>query len=354
MKKIYVIVIAFLLFSSFSVSAAALEPEELIEDLESCMPEDSPFAELDPESLYSAVSPAAILGLIADAISGNAGALTSFFLTLFAVVAISFCAGCAPNYLGGTSRAALLIVLSSAAALTALPIMRSIIRSLSECDGLFLSVSAVFSSLSLAAGGGLSAAAEASGALLISSVCATVASRILPFIAALGFFSSVLTALGGTEGLCRGVSRLYTRALGITTLLVGIILSTQGIVASAADNATIRAIKYGAQTAIPLVGGAVSSTLSLLAGGLGYAKGIIGAGAIGALIYALLAPLALLFIYRMMIGAALMLSELIGAPDLGSLSALSGLFDALIASVSLCGSLYLIEAVIFLVAGVSL
>ena len=151
-----------------------------------------------------------------------------------------------------------------------------------------------------------------------------------------------------------GASRLYSRALGILTLLIGIIISTQGIASAAADNATIRAIKYGAQSAIPLVGGAVSSTLSLLAGGLGYARGLIGAGAVGVLLYTFLAPLSLLFAYRLIIGAARGCADLLGVPDLSSLGALAGFFDALIASVALSGALYLLQIIIFLTCGANL
>ena len=98
----------------------------------------------------------------------------------------------------------------------------------------------------------------------------------------------------------------------------------------------------------------MSSTLSLLAGGLGYAKGLIGAGAVGVLLYTFLAPLALLFAYRLIVGVAKGCAELIGAPDLASLGALAGFFDALIASVALSGALYLLEIIIFLTCGVNL
>ena len=354
MKRLFPILLALAVFLIPAVSAAALEPDEIITEFENALPEESPFSELDPETLYSAVSPAAILNLIKDELSGKKSELFAFATTLFAIVVLSFLAELLPDGTASFIRASLSVVLSSFASVSALPILRSVTASLSECDGIFLSISSVFSSLTLASGGALGSAAGAGCAVIVSSVTAVISSRILPLLAAMTFASSILSSLGGDTRLSTGASRLYVRALGVLTLLIGIIISTQGIAAAAADNATIRAIKYGAQSAIPLVGGAVSSTLSLIAGGLGYAKGLIGAGAVGVLLYTFLAPLALLFAYRLIIGAARIASELLGACDLGSLGALASFFDALIASVALSGALYLLQIVIFLTCGVNL
>ncbi|MBR5241901.1 MAG: hypothetical protein IKV20_02060 [Clostridia bacterium] len=354
MKKIYGIFIALTLFLTLSVSAAALEPEEIITEFEDALPEDSPFSELDTESIYSAISPAAILNLIRDGLLGKKSELSAFAITLFALTVLSLLSDLVPVGSASFIRASLSVVLSSVSALSALPVLRAVCTSLSECDGIFLSISSVFSSLTLASGGALGSAAGASSAVIISSLTAAISSRLLPLIAATSFSSSILSSLGGDTRLALGASKLYSRALGILTLLIGIIISTQGIATASADSATIRAIKYGAQSAIPLVGGAVSSTLSLLAGGLGYAKGLIGAGAVGVLLYTFLAPLALLFAYRLIVGVAKGCAELIGAPDLASLGALAGFFDALIASVALSGALYLLEIIIFLTCGVNL
>ena len=354
MKKIYGIFIALTLFLTLSVSATALEPEEVITEFEDAIPEDSPFSELDTESIYSAISPAAILNLIRDGLLGKKSELSAFAITLFALTVLSLLSGLVPVGSLSFIRASLSVVLSSVSALSALPVLRAVCTSLSECDGIFLSISSVFSSLTLASGGALGSAAGASSAVIISSLTAAISSRLLPLIAATSFASSILSSLGGDTRLAIGASKLYSRALGILTLLIGIIISTQGIATASADSAAIRAIKYGAQSAIPLVGGAVSSTLSLLAGGLGYAKGLIGAGAVGILLYTFLAPLALLFAYRLIVGVARGCAELIGAPDLASLGALAGFFDALIASVALSGALYLLEIIIFLTCGVNL
>ena len=354
MKKLYLIFIALTLFLTLSVNAAALEPDEFITEFEDTLPEKSPFSELDTETLFSAISPAAILNLIRDGLIGKKGELSAFCLTLFAVVVLSLLSELVPEGSVSFIRASLSVVLSSVSALSALPILREVCASLTECDGIFLSISSVFSALALASGGTLGSAAGASSAVMISSLTAAISSRALPLIAALTFTSSILSTLGGDARLSMGASKLYSRALGILTLLIGIIISTQGIVSAAADNATIRAIKYGTQSAIPLVGGAISSTLSLLAGGLGYAKGLIGAGAVGVLLYTFLAPLALLFAYRLIVGVARGCAELIGAPDLASLGALAGFFDALTASVALSGALYLLQIIIFLTCGVNL
>ena len=354
MKKRYIPVIALLLFLFFGINASAAEPEDYISEFENAMPEDSPFSELDANGLYSAVSPGAIIKMITDELSGKRAELASFFLSLLAVVALSFCAESCGGKSASAVRAALSVVLSSIAIVRAIPILRSVCEALKECDGIFLSISAIFSSITLAAGGALSSAAGASAAAIISALCTAISSRLLPLVAATGFACGIFSSVGGSDRLSISASKLYSRLIGILTLLTGILLSTQGIVAACADSATLRAIKYGAQTAIPIVGGAVSSTLSILAGGLGYAKGIVGAGAVGALLYTFLAPLALLFAYRLAVGVALFASELIGIKDLGSLSLLSGLFDSLIASVALSGALYLLEIIIFISCGVSL
>ena len=86
--------------------------------------------------------------------------------------------------------------------------------------------------------------------------------------------------IGAVASLGKRIKGVFTWGIGVTTAILLGATSLQSIVASASDGAYLRAAKYAASSAIPIVGSAVSSVLGTLAGGFSYAKGAIGAASV--------------------------------------------------------------------------
>ena len=349
-RKLLIPVLAALFVLLFPTLASASEPEDYITELEQILPESLPITDATPESLADAFGSKTLIAFIADELSGERSRLVSFALAMLGLVTLSFAA----ESIGKSSlRPYMTLLLSSVALGCALPLIGGVRESLKSADDFFLSLSGILTAITLSSGATMTGATQSAAFALTSTLIGAVSSRVLPALAVFSFAGSILSSVGGDKRILVGARSGFNRILGILTLVFGLFISAQRIVSSAADGAALRAIKYGAGSAIPLVGQSVSSALSLLAGGLGYARDIVGACAVGALVYIFLSPLLLLLLYRLTLSLALTLSELLGIPDHPSLTALLSLFDSLIAAFSLCAVIYIFEIVLFLRLGVA-
>jgi hypothetical protein len=208
-----------------------------------------------------------------------------------------------------------------------------------------------------AMGGGSAAAVAQSGAMYMTvGAVSKFGVELFAPIIALGFALSLLSAFGNAEisTVCKGVRGIFFWLLGISCALITGSFSLQSIVASAQDSVTIRAAKHMASGIIPVVGSTVSGALSTLASGVSYAKGVIGVGAIIAILSVVLSPLVLLLCYRLAFSAAIAVSDFVGKTAGKILSAYRFSLDMLIALYSLTSVIYIFEIILFIKIGVAL
>ena len=114
----------------------------------------------------------------------------------------------------------------------------------------------------------------------------------------------------------------------------------------------MRAAKHLAQTALPVVGGTVSASLSTLWSGLSLTKGVIGIGGITVIIGMFLGPLISLLIYRFALGIFSVPASFLSVSS--PLSRVSECLDLLIGVYSTSAVIYIFEIVLFINGGVGI
>lgn len=343
---LYSFIIIFFLPSVVS----AKEPSEYISEYSAIIPQGLPSG-LSDGSVSDAVSISSLLNFILLELSGKKSEIAAFYILLCGITLVSLlCSFVFENMKQSVRRG--IGIASSFAVFSALaPLLSSVRSSLSEANTFFLSSAPVMCALNLAGGGTGSAAIGATGMSLTAAFIATVSTKILPYVSTVGLASALLGGFGGNLNIAKSAKNLYMRLFGALSLLISVTLSLQTVVAAAQDSAAMRAAKYGASTLIPSVGGVVSSAMSTLVGGLSYAKSVIGASAIGVMLYVFISPLLLLLIYRVGISVALSVTELVGEGDIASLSAFLSVLDSFIASYVIACLMYVLEFVLFLKGG---
>ncbi len=206
-----------------------------------------------------------------------------------------------------------------------------------------------------ALGGGAVAASSGAGMSLTLSFIGGAASLIFPLVGATVILAVVATlAPDLLANPLDTVRKNLIRAFGIATAVISGLFALQTSVAAARDGATVRALKYAVNNSIPVVGGAVSGTLSTLVGGLGYAMGIIGGGGVAVMLSIALSPLVKLLLYRFAFFVVGIFLDCFPTNEgTRCINAIAGGLDALIAVLSLSVAVYLLEAVVVMKGVVS-
>lgn len=358
MKKLLFLLIIVVIFSLFSLEISAEEsPEEYIKMLEQILPDKLRGITEDQSALTESLGLKSLLGDIFSAIQGERTAAFTFFLTLLGIILLSSVASFARESISASVSCAVgtvgcVLIFGSLS-----PLFESVRTSLDELSSFFTSLIPVAVGVTALGGGASSSAVQAAGMYTTVALVGRVASELLLPIAGFGLAISLLSSFGsGSVGaLSRGIKSLFMWLVGILTALIGGTLSLQTMISAAQDSAAMRAARYMASGLIPVVGSTVSGALSTLAAGVGYAKGIIGGGAILALISLVLAPLLTLLIYRFALALAGVLADYLDARSAASIfSAFRFSLDMLIAVFSLSSIIYILEIILFVKAGVAI
>ena len=151
-------------------------------------------------------------------------------------------------------------------------------------DSLFAAVAAFvpLSGVLYAMGGNLTGAA--SGTVTLSATLAICqfffAETVIPvFCACLAL--SLLSVFDGVSAsaassISTTVKKWYTTALAFIMMVLTAAVAAQGVLASKADGAAMRSVRFAASSFIPVVGGTVSSTLGTLAASVELLRGAVG------------------------------------------------------------------------------
>ncbi len=221
----------------------------------------------------------------------------------------------------------------------------------SDLRAFTVGLSPLFISL-FAGGGGTAGAAAASGGFsAFLSLLSLFSTTLLPPLLRALFALALLSALGN-HVLIRELSR---RLCGIATTLFSVLsmlllssLAFQSILASSADSMALRAIKYTASSAVPLVGSTVSGALGALHASLSLLKSALGGTAVVALLSLLLPPLAEVFLLRLALSISESIAAFSEAAPLGSiLSRFRSIMDLLLATLIIVSLLFLLMVGIF-------
>ena len=358
---VYIITLFFLPVSAEEACDADIshkissEVAGFIEDFSAILPDG--FSSLaDSEGISAAVGVESVLSEVFAYLSDRRGSIVAFFLLLIGSAVLSGAPAILPKRSADIAEVAVSLIASMAVLSAMMPTFSSALLALLSAGDFFTLLIPLFSSVTVAGGGVGAAELQAAAMGVTASLISGGLGKILTRVCSFGFAIALLSSLGdpSTAAISRGVRNLFAWLLGILTTLTVATLSLQTTVATAADSAAMRAARYAAQSAIPVVGSMVSGALSTLASGLSYARGIIGGGAVAVLMISLLSPFFLMLIYRFALSLATTLSDFFDARVAARVfGAFRYAADSVIAVYASLSVVYIFEAVLFLKSGVA-
>lgn len=359
MKRVirFLAVIIFL-FTLFSVTSFADESEDVLEDFSSIIPDG---VDVSIDDVTSQLGVEAIFNEIASALSDKAGDAVKFFLLLlgFAVV-ISLTSHSSLGTDSALDSAVGIAVsaIASASIFAALyDVCAALRQSLTTVVDFFSAAIPIFTLISTSSGAVSTAGTQAFNMnltlALIEKFCTGTLLPTSFAVFSLGFTASI--SEGGAGNVAKGVKSAFMWGVGLVGSLLAAVIAMQSVVASAADNATLRAARYAASGMIPIVGSTVASALSTLGGGMAYLKSTVGMGSVAVILVLSISPLVSLLLYRLAISACLTYLEFSGSVGgVRCYSAFRAALDTLIAVYSTSVLVCIIEVVVFVKGGVSL
>ena len=299
--KIALLAVFFVAFSTalcIGVSGADEEAEVPREELEGFLDSlpDSVLDKLpldingvDTDSLLSSATEISgvtyLLGMIFESFGG---AVSEIFPTLALLLGIVILSAVAHNFssnlgVGMGGAVGFACRLCSFCAIAVISV--SSLSHLKEYfDSLFASVAAFvpLSGVLYAMGGNLTGAA--SGTVTLSTTLAVCqfffSETVIPVFCAclalslLSVFEGISASAAST--ISSTVKKWYTTALAFIMMILTAAVAAQGVLASKADGAAMRSVRFAASSFIPVVGGTVSSTLGTLAASVELLRGAVG------------------------------------------------------------------------------
>ena len=351
MKKrvllISLILISILFMSSFTYESG----DDAISDFEELLPDG---AELNEEDIISELSIESLISKLISAVSLGASDALSLFLLLLGIVALTVIAEIAPPFenssLRGHISASVAIISSLVIFSRIFVLVDSVGSGIESISSFFGSAIPIFTGILYAGGYVKSAAAGAMNMNLTLAVIGIISSRLLLPVCCAVFALALLSGIdtGGISRLTKSVKGFFSWVLGILTASLAAVFSMQSLVTSAADTAYLRAAKYAASGMIPIVGSTVSSALGALAGGLSYAKSIVGVGACAVIVGIAISPLVKLLLYRLAFSFAFSFAEFLDSGTSSRLlSSYRAALDVLISVYVMTIIVYITEVIVF-------
>ena len=356
MRKILILLTIIVIFPLFSLKIAAEDKAEgFISDFSEILPDG--FDSLaDTDGIMSYADGESILSYVVGALSGERGSIISFLMTLLGSAVLISVASLCHDRLSGQAEGAVGFISSVLIFSSLAPILTRVSEAISSISRFFAALIPIAAGITALGGGSATASTQAVGMYTALSTVGGIGGEIFLGLSAFGLALSLISPLGneGIGSVIRGLRGLFGWVTGIFTALITAAFSLQTIVASAADSASMRAVRYAASGLIPVVGSTVSSAISTLASGLSYAKSIIGGGAVVVILYMALTPLILLLIYRLALTVSGIFADFAGSAMASRIfSSYRYALDMTVTVYSLSTLIYLFEIIIFTVIGVS-
>jgi len=185
------------------------------------------------------------------------------------------------------------------------------------------------------------AAIQSGGILLLVTLCQNLFAKVLlPAIRiclALGIVGAIVPEIE-IKPIITAFRNITTTVMLTSVTLFSFMLGLQNTIAQSADTFSARSIKFAVGNLIPIVGGAVSDSLSTVGGSLSVIKSAGGSAAIVMIIILLIPTLSTLVINRFAIFLCKSISGILGCKNeeafLGEMGSVSSLMLAFAASIS--------------------
>ena len=366
MKITAVILCLFVMFSAERISVRAEEDVSLdsysdyiSEKLDSAIDSDTSdlMREHGAEEGLDGVDPEGIITLFLEELKGS---LTEPIVVLGRLAAVLILSALMASFAGESCPRGFAVI-SVLACITM--IYRSVYGAfvlvsgyLDRLSEFMLAYIPIYASVTAASGRFTAGGSYYASALSVCELIAFVSrSVIMPFLSvfmALSFTAAIdpdLHFSNAAESVKNAVRLILT---ALMTLYTGL-MSVKSIAGAAADNAASRAVKFGASSFIPIIGGSVSEAYSSVYAGIGVIRSAVGSAGIAAVIFMAVSPIAALLTVKVMLEAARVISELLGLTAQSELLRSTSYAVSAAVSTVLCFSMMFIisTAVLMMAAG---
>ncbi len=352
MKGLFLVFLCAVMLSSICIGVSAEEgaavlPKEF-DDFISSLPKNitdrlpDGFFASDADKLYESVSEMYRIEYILSAVSDALGVSVRGFLPLFAalcgVVILSALGNAVANGLSSSGGkifgiCARMCIFSAtvSGAVVSISSIEEYFRNISEISAAFIPLSGVL----YAMGGNINAAVASSSSTAVAlSVCdLAITNTVMPFFCICLAFSVISSCqLGVDMSMPLGfIKKIYTSSLAFIMFLISGSIAAQTIIASRADGASMKGIKFFAGTLIPITGGVVSANLSSFAASVELIRSCVGIGGIAILLMLLLPLIIRLTVLKAIYSAVAFFAGMVGAIDeqriLSDISSLYGYLE---------------------------
>lgn len=187
---------------------------------------------------------------------------------------------------------------------------------LDTLNATMLAVVPVMETVYITSGNITTAAVSGTGVNLMISLAEGMFAKVLSPGVCICFFLGVFAAItknGGVAFMTKTIKGIICGALIVSMTLMSFVLALQSTAAQATDSFAQRTIRFAIGSYLPIVGGTVSESFSVIASSMNVIKQMSGVGGIAMLLIALIPPLIMLLMNRISIGAASAAAGMLGA-----------------------------------------
>ena len=229
---------------------------------------------------------------------------------------------------------------------------------LDRLGGFMIAYVPIYASVNAAAGGIVSGGGYYASALWVCEVIAFAADRvIMPFLSillAVSFAAAINPEMRFSSAVESMKNAVRITLTALMTVFSGLI-SVRSFAAAAADNAAVRAVRFGASSFIPIIGGSVSDAYSTVQAGVGLIRTGVGTLGISVILFMLLKPLVTLMSVKLTLDAARMISDILGIAEVSELLRSACYAMSAAVSTTLCFSMmFLVSTAIMMPAAANI
>lgn len=202
------------------------------------------------------------------------------------------------------------------------------------------------------AGGHLTEKTVSGGAiLLLTTLLGSFAGKIMaPCVSLLFIFSAVTAACPESKlgGAVAGLRKFIGRLWSIFGIFLSFLLSSQTIIAKAADSLGARTARFALGSFVPMAGGMLAEALSTLQSGMGWIRQSAGIGGIIVIAAFFIPAVIPLVLYKISVSLAASAAEILGASAVsGILGEIRGIIELITGVVTAASLLFLLALMIF-------
>lgn len=357
MKIIKVAAIISLLASTFFMSSYKYETkDDALSDFSDILPEGEELQ--DGEELSKKLGIDSVLSELISAVSLGLPDAVSLFLLLLGISALAMAAASSPPFENPAFSSHISMATAAVASLLIFsrlfPMYESVKEGIESISAFFGAAVPVLTGVLYAGGELNSAASGAVGMNITLGVITCVTSKLLLPLSCAVFALALLSGIdtGSVSALAKRFKGFFMWTLGIITTVLVASFSMQSLISGASDTAYLRTAKYAASGMIPIVGSTVSSALGTLAGGLSYAKNIIGIGSVAVIGSVAILPLIKLLLFRLAFSLAISFADFLGAAAVNkTFTAFRDALDVLLSVYVMTTVVYIFEIIVLIRCG---